>query len=381
MESVWSHTTWLFTNYYFYQFVFIVAILVVIYVYQDVALYQNYLPHVRKYEYLPSRYDLPFEDVWLNAADGVRIHGWFIRYKDPKRDLLEAYKTTPTVVFFNGHASNISYLLNMVRDMHNTVKCNVFLISYRGYGRSEGRPSEKGLMLDAEAALGFVVSRNDVNDDKIFLFGDSLGGAVALFLAKQRSRLIKGVIIQDTFTSVPDMMTVLMPHLRHFKWFCKNQWRNTDIVQTLPPELSILFLGAERDEWIPPRMMVKLYEDCNSTKKHVMWFPHATHYTIWQQPGYFERINKFIYEENADVIRHDSPSRERRNTRRSSPSEGGEIINRRTRSMSARSEFVNPTTSNSLEDANNTFSGIEYIPLRNGLDAEKWMPSSPSAVL
>jgi hypothetical protein len=222
---------------------------------------------------------------------------------------MEAYKQTPTIIYFHGNAGNISYLLVMVKEMFRLVKCNIFLVSYRGYGKSEGRPTERGLQLDAEAALDFVIDRNDVNSDKIFLFGRSLGGAVALNLARTRREHIKAIIIENAFTCVPDMMDSLLPYIRHFKYFCRNKWRNIDHVKTLGT-LPILFLAAEKDELVPPQMMKQLYEECTSTSKQIQYFANGTHNNTWIEPGYFRAMHKFVHIDNADktVTKRVSPT-------------------------------------------------------------------------
>ena len=89
----------------------------------------------------------------------------------------------PTVLYLHGNAGNIGHRLVNVQGLYNSIGCNVALVEYRGYGRSEGTPSEEGLCMDAQAALDFLLTRSDINTEKILVFGRSLGGAVAIDLA------------------------------------------------------------------------------------------------------------------------------------------------------------------------------------------------------
>ena len=98
----------------------------------------------------------------------------------------------PTVLYLHGNAGNIGHRLVNVQGLYNSIGCNVALLEYRGYGRSEGTPSEEGICMDAQAALDFLLTRSDINTEKILVFGRSLGGAVAIDLA---TRLKKFTVV------------------------------------------------------------------------------------------------------------------------------------------------------------------------------------------
>jgi fermentation-respiration switch protein FrsA (DUF1100 family) len=140
----------------------------------------------------PAARGLAYEDVWLETSDGVKLFGWFIP-AEPARGVL---------LFFHGNAGNISHRLESIEQFHR-VGLSVFIIDYRGYGRSEGRPSEQGTYLDAEAAWRYLVEARQVAPEKIVFFGRSLGGAVATRLAQDHPPA--ALIIESTFTSIPDM--------------------------------------------------------------------------------------------------------------------------------------------------------------------------------
>ena len=123
----------------------------------------------------------------------------------------------PNLIFFHGNAGNIGSRLPNIDLLVKRLNCNVLILAYRGYGHSEGKPSEKGLQLDAEATLEYALNREDIDNDRIFVFGRSLGGAVAAQLAQNKGNSIKGIILENTFTSIADLVDVLMPFVAVFK--------------------------------------------------------------------------------------------------------------------------------------------------------------------
>lgn len=93
----------------------------------------------------------------------------------------------------------------------------MLIVGYRGYGHSEGAPSEAGLELDAEAIFQFALNHKEINNSKLFVIGKSLGGAVAIQLAEKKQELICGMILENTFCSISDMVDHIFPLLSYFK--------------------------------------------------------------------------------------------------------------------------------------------------------------------
>jgi len=104
----------------------------------------------------PSRWGLPFDEVYFVTQDGVRLHGWFVPGEN-----------NFTWLWCHGNAGNISHRLENLALLHRELGVNIFLFDYRGYGCSEGKPSEKGTYLDAEAALTSLHSREDIDNSQI----------------------------------------------------------------------------------------------------------------------------------------------------------------------------------------------------------------------
>lgn len=161
--------------------------------------------------------------------------------------------TAPTLVFFHGNAGNIGFRVPNFHSLYTQTRCNILAIDYRGYGESgdpEGAIDEQGLQRDAEAAWAWVKARPEIDQAKVFLFGRSLGGAVAIalaaaLLARRATDLPAGLILENTFTSVADMARNLFPPLTVagpvVDRLVHNKWPSLDRVRArprLPPPSS-----------------------------------------------------------------------------------------------------------------------------------------------
>lgn len=120
----------------------------------------------------PKEYGMDYEDCHFKAKDKVKLHAWFVK-ANPNPLLCR------TLIFFHGNAGNVGSRLPNIEILVKKLHCNVLILAYRGYGNSEGTPSEEGLKLDAEATLEFAQNHSQIDNDRIFVFGRSLGGAVA----------------------------------------------------------------------------------------------------------------------------------------------------------------------------------------------------------
>ena len=120
----------------------------------------------------PTIVGLQFENVYIRARDKTRLHLFMV--KQPTEKLAEA----PTVLFLHGNAGNIGHRLLNAKGMFAKLSCNLCLLEYRGYGRSDGTPSEEGLYMDAQAGLDYLSSRSDINPNRIIVFGRSLGETI-----------------------------------------------------------------------------------------------------------------------------------------------------------------------------------------------------------
>ena len=148
----------------------------------------------------PDRHGLAYEDVELLTEDGVRLHGWFV----------PALRPRATLLFFHGNGGNISHRIDSLQVFHE-LGLSVFIVSYRGYGRSEGRPGEAGIRRDADAAWRYLREDQGVAASRLVIFGRSLGAAVAAELAERYTP--GAVILESPFTSAGDLGAEVYPWL------------------------------------------------------------------------------------------------------------------------------------------------------------------------
>jgi fermentation-respiration switch protein FrsA (DUF1100 family) len=235
-----------------------------------------YFP-TRELSAAPGNFGLDAEELSLEAEDGVRLHGWWIR-GDGRRAL----------VFFHGNAGNIADRLDRARILHDRFGFDVFLVDYRGYGRSAGRPSEEGLYRDGRAAYRAALDRG-FPPERLLLFGESLGSAVAIRTAADRP--CAGVVLETPFLSVPEMARVHYPFVPRF--LIRSRFDNGARIPLV--EAPKLFLVAQRDEIVPPAHGRRLY-DLATGKKQIFVIPGAGHNDTYRVGGeaYWKAWESFL---------------------------------------------------------------------------------------
>lgn len=267
---------------------------------QNKLIYVPVLPGLpRDYVVFPPTYGLDYEDIWITAADGVALNAWLMwpQHWAPAR-LYER----PVLVFFQENAGNMSFRLPFLKALSRALDCSTFILGYRGYGRSQGRPSEQGIMLDAKAAMEHLLSRSDIDPSKIVLMGRSLGGAVAIYAATQYRDKIRGLIVENTFTSLEDVAPHTMPFLspllgpgRPCNWLLRNKWYSDRRVKELK-SLPILFLSSLSDEMLHPGQMEALYLTHGRAPWHFEPFQGARHMDCYETHGdqYWPIVEEFV---------------------------------------------------------------------------------------
>ena len=224
------------------------------------------------------------EDHFFTAGDGTRLHGWWCRRLDAKPD--EA-----VLLFFHGNAGNLSHRADLLIELATRTPASVFVVGYRGYGRSEGRPKEAGLYLDARAAWTHLTELSGVRSDRIVIFGKSLGGGVAVDLALEAPAA--GLIVESSFTSIPDMAGAHYPFVP--KFLVRTQMNS--VVKVPYVSMPKLFIHSRQDRVVPFQLGRALFEAASQPKRfHEV--VGAGHNETWLVGGneYFGALSQFISE-------------------------------------------------------------------------------------
>lgn len=195
----------------------------------------------------PAMLGLTYRDVWFHAEDGVRLHGWYVPGRIPA-----------TLLWCHGNAGNISHRLDNIREIHRRLGLGVFIFDYRGYGRSEGRPSEVGLYRDGRAAREALI-REGVRAEQMVYFGRSLGAAVAIALALEASPA--ALILETPFLSVPAMANRT---LLGSGFLFKTRFESLEKIARVRSPL--LILHGDADEIVPYEQGRRLFESAAQPK-------------------------------------------------------------------------------------------------------------------
>ena len=227
----------------------------------------------------PERLGLEAEEVFLETEDGVRIHAFWIPNE----------AATRAVLFFHGNAGNASHRLPNAAALHR-LGAHVLLVDYRGYGRSEGSPSESGVYADARAALAHLVEERGVPLERIVVFGRSLGGAVAIDLVSDQP--VAGLIVESTFTSLGGMASKVFPLAKPFV-----RGRFDSEAKIVDLKTPLLAFHGDRDEIVPYALGRRLFEAAPEPKSFET-LEGAGHNDTVEVGGrpYFARIQAFLDE-------------------------------------------------------------------------------------
>eukprot|EP01083_Nonionella_stella_P090859 253924_1 len=255
-----------------------------------------YIPHT---EFWPSwqsnLQNIDYENIYFKNSDNIELHGWYIKGHNPQ---LSQYP----LLFLHGNAGNISHRIDNLMLLHRNIGCDIFIFDYRGYGKSSKalKPTQDGLIDDALSALKQLIQIKNGHAIKPIIFGRSIGAAVAfhtMTLIKQNNIQIGGLVIENTFTTVCDVVSnnFLYP-------FIVDKWNNVECVKKIKQQhledTPILFISASKDTMLDPEMMKTLHDHCQIEYEfsNVHWkeFADADHNDTFLSDGYTDAIQSFM---------------------------------------------------------------------------------------
>jgi len=233
---------------------------------------------IRELYQTPADWGLDYEDVTLNTADNVQLHGWYIPNQQSEQVLL----------FFHGNAGNISHRRDSLELFHR-LGLNVFIIDYRGYGKSRGKPDEQGLYRDAAAAWDYLTEAKGIANDHILIFGRSLGGAVAARLASGVQA--RGLILESTLSSARDFARAVFPVLSRLV-VTRYDFNTAENIQRV--HYPVLVLHSPEDEIMPFHLGEKIFQAAQQPKHFVRMQGDHNNGFLQSQPEYAQELERWL---------------------------------------------------------------------------------------
>ncbi len=238
-----------------------------------------YFPQVsREIAATPLAYGLAFEPVTVATADGEKLAAWWVPHE----------RAGGTVLIFHGNAGNISHRLDYLTMFHR-LGYSSFIVDYRGYGRSTGSPSEEGTYRDAEAAWRWLTNERGVAPGDIVVFGESLGGAVAAWLATRVKP--RALVLASTFTSVPDLGAQVYPFLP-VRLISRFSYDSREAIKAI--KAPILIAHSRDDDIVPFAHGKALYETAGEPKQFLEMRGGHNDGFIFTRPEWIAQLSAFL---------------------------------------------------------------------------------------
>jgi len=211
---------------------------------------------VREVPYTPGELGLAFEKVVFTTDDGLKLTGWYV----------SAEQARFTILFCHGNGGNMAHRLDSINIFHD-LGLNCFIFDYRGYGASQGKPTEQGTYLDAAAAYKWLTHHKKIPPQNIIIFGRSLGGSIAANLAANVKA--KALVIESSFTSYVDIGRKFYPYMP-VRLFATYSYRTIDYIRKV--YYPVMIIHSRNDDVIPFEFGLELHEAANEPKEFVEIF-------------------------------------------------------------------------------------------------------------
>ena len=237
----------------------------------------------------PESHNLNYEEIWIPVGQEQQppehLHSWWL----PKTK-----NRLGTLLYLHGAGLNIGFHVTQVHWLRK-LGFDVLMAEYRGYGLSEGDfPTERSFYEDAEAALNYLVDDLGIATNEIFVYGHSLGGAIAIDLASKHPELA-GIIVQNTFTS----MSAMVARSVYARWFPVQailHQRFESIQKVRQLQIPMLFIHSTGDPLIPVYMSKTLYKAARGPKDLILYKANVHHNAlgVFKEPKYVARLQQFV---------------------------------------------------------------------------------------
>ncbi len=241
----------------------------------------------------PRDTGMPFDSIALASDDGVTIQGWFIPAQSPEQP--PATNSAPrTLLFFHGRAGNMSDSLEKIHLFHD-MGLDVFAIDYHGYGASSGAPTESALTGDALTACFYLVDKRNVKLERLYIFGEDLGAAVAIDLATRVAPA--GLITEGANASILEKIEDDWP-LIPWQYLLLNQFDSIKKISDV--RVPVLMIHSSDDELVPFNDSRRLYALAHEPKELVEI--HGSHRDAFVKSfdAYYDKIDQFVHGEFKD---------------------------------------------------------------------------------
>jgi hypothetical protein len=236
----------------------------------------------------PQDIDLAFDNIILTTSDGVNIHGWFIPQSDGE-ETNDTDSAAPTLLFFHGADGNLSDRLGKLHFFHD-LGLDVLAIDYRGYGKSGGAPVEHGLAEDATAAYFYLVEQRGVKPERLYLYGEDLGAAVAIDLAARTQAA--GLITEGASGSAIERMERDWP-LIPWQYLLRNKFDSLTKIRAV--RMPVLIIHSVDDEVVSLNESRRLFT--LAREPHTLVETHGSHKDAFLNSfdAYYDALSHFIH--------------------------------------------------------------------------------------
>jgi fermentation-respiration switch protein FrsA (DUF1100 family) len=225
------------------------------------------------------------QNVWFRSSDETKLHGWYVPLADAKR----------LVVYCHGNGEHVADQANLLFRLQSKLAATIFVFDYRGYGRSRGKPAERGCVADGMAAQRWLAEREGVETTDITVIGRSIGGGVAVAMAAEQGA--RALVLESTFSRMTDAAAALYPWLP-VRLVMKNRYNSLRRIKSYDGPLFQSHGTA--DEIVPLKLGQRLHESAPSPLKQFYEIANGRHNDT-PPPAYYAELRQFLDKVDSDA--------------------------------------------------------------------------------